>query len=262
LDNNYDRSAWELGLSKRIDENNSVYVRIATSFRFANIDEFGSSYNLDGTTRILLPQDSRDQEIGWKRNLGSRGHLNIRAYRSDLTNELSFRNDLGITGWGSILESNVNLPPTRRQGVDLDLSYQWSPAVLVGSSLSVRDARFREGAFEGKRIPMSASEIVSLRGEYTIDDRQRVGAMTRWTSSQYVALDFDNNYSMPSYAVSDLYYQYKTSQFDLAAKVLNIFDQNYYSYATRVTASGATPAYTAVYPDFGRSFWVSARWRF
>jgi outer membrane receptor protein involved in Fe transport len=109
---------------------------------------------------------------------------------------------------------------------------------------------------------MSASEIASLRGEYTIDDRQRVGAMTRWTSSQYVALDFDNNFSMPSYAVSDLYYQHKTSQFDLAVKVLNIFDQNYYSYATRVSASGAVPAYTGVYPDFGRSFWVSARWRF
>jgi iron complex outermembrane receptor protein len=160
------------------------------------------------------------------------------------------------------LESNVNLPPTRRQGVDLDLSYQWSPAILVGSSLSIRDAKFREGEFSGKRVPMSASEIISVRGEYAIDDRQRVGAMNRWTSSQYVALDFDNNYLMPSYAVSDLYYQYKTSQFDLAAKVLNIFDQNYYSYATRVSASGVMPAYTAVYPDFGRSFWVSARWRF
>ena len=262
LDNNYDRSAWELGLSKRIDDDNSVYARIATSFRFANIDEFGSSYYLDGTTRVLLPQTSRDQEIGWKRNFGSRGRLNIRAYRNDLTNELSFRNDLGITGWGSILESNVNLPPTRRQGLDLDLSYQWSAAILFGSSLSIRDAKFRDGEFSGKRIPMSASEIISLRGEYAIDDRQKVGAMTRWTSSQYVALDFDNNYSMPSYAVSDLYYQHKTSQFDLAVKVLNIFDQNYYSYATRVTASGATPAYTAVYPDFGRSFWISGRWRF
>jgi iron complex outermembrane receptor protein len=265
LDNNYDRSAWELGLSKRIDDDNSVYARIATSFRFANIDEFGSSYNLDQTTRILLPQTSRDQEIGWKRNLGSRGRFDIRAYRSDLMNELAFRNELGLVtgpGYSYILESNVNLQPTRRQGLDFDLSYQWSPAILVGSSLSIRDAKFREGEFSGKRIPMSASEIVSLRGEYAIDDRQRVGVMSRWTSSQYVALDFDNNYPMPSYTVSDLYYQHKTSQFDFAVKVLNIFDQNYYSYATRVTASGATPAYTAVYPDFGRSFWVSARWRF
>jgi len=268
-DNNYDRSAWELGLSKRIDDENSVYTRIATSFRFANIDEFSGSSNLDETTRILLPQTSRDQEIGWKRNFGSRGRLNFRAYRSDLMNELAFRNELGLIyytiggiNYSYMLESNINLPSTRRQGIDLDLTYQLTASILVGSSLSIRDAKFRQGEFSGKRIPMSASEIISLRGEYAIDDRQKIGAMTRWTSSQYVALDFDNNYPMPSYTVSDLYYQYKTSQFDLALKVLNIFDHNYYSYATRVSASGALPAYTAVYPDFGRSFWVSARWRF
>ncbi len=262
VDNRYTRSAWELGASKDLDSENSVYARIATSFRFANIDEFGSSYNLDGTARMLLPQTSSDQEIGWKRILGARGRLGVRLYRSDLQNELAFRNDLGVDVYNALLESNVNLQPTRRQGVDMDLSFPLTERMLVASSLGIRDAKFRSGDLAGNRIPMSAREVVSVRGEYTVDERQRFGAMARWISSQFVALDFENQYRMPGYAVADIYYQYRMGQFELSVKALNIFDRYYYSYATRVSPTASTAAYTGVYPDQGRSLWVALRLRF
>jgi iron complex outermembrane receptor protein len=262
VDNQYTRSAWELGASKRVTDQDNVYARFASSFRFANIDEFGSSYYLDGSTRPLLPQTSKDLEAGWKHQFGSRGRMDVRIYRSDLVNELAFRNDLGTTTWNTQLESNVNLSPTRRQGADLDLSYQWTRQLMLASSLSLRDARFRAGEFYGKRVPMSAGEIVSLRAEYAPDERQKLGTMWRWTSSQYVTMDFDNQYKMPGYAVTDLYYQYRIGKFDLSLKMLNVFDKYYYSYATRATDSVTSLAYTAVYPDQGRSLWVSARLRF
>ncbi len=261
-DNSFTRSAWELGVAKPIDAENTIYARVATSYRFANIDEFGTSYYLDGSTRPLLPQTSQDHEIGWKRQFGSRGRLDLRFYRSDLINELAFRNDLGTTSWGAQLESNVNLSPTRRQGVDLDFSYRLSSKLLVATSLALRDARFRSGEFTGKRVPMSAKEIVSLRSEYAWDDSQKFGVQARWTSSQYVAMDFENQYSMPDYAVTDLYYQYRAGKFDLSVKLLNVFDKSYYSYATRATDPVTSSPYTAVYPDQGRSLWVSARLRF
>jgi iron complex outermembrane receptor protein len=262
VDNRYTRSAWELGASKDIDSENSVYARWATSFRFANIDEFGSSYNLDGTARVLLPQTSRDHEIGWKRTLGARGRMDVRLYRSELNNELAFRNDLGIDVYNALLESNINLLPTRRQGVDVDLSYPVTDRLLVASSVGIRDARFRSGDLVGNRVPMSAREVVSIRGEYSFDERQRFGAMGRWISSQFVTLDFENQYRMPGYAVADLYYQYRFGNFELSLKALNIFDRYYYSYATRVSPTASAAAYTGVYPDQGRSLWVALRLRF
>lgn len=260
-DNQYTRSAWEFGASKRVTDNDNLYARISSSFRFANIDEFGSAYNLDGSTRVLLPQTSRDYEAGWKRQLGTRGRVDLRVYRSDLSNELSFRNDLGMTAYG-MLESNVNLSPTRRQGIDLDFSWQTTSQWLIAASLSLRDARFRDGELYGKRIPMSATEILSLRTEYAPDERQKLGLMGRWTSGQYVALDFDNQYRMPGYAVADLYYQYRVGKFDLSLKMMNVFDKSYYSYATRATDPVTSLLYTGVYSDQGRSLWVSARMRF
>lgn len=261
-DNRYTRSAWELGALKRIDEMQSVYARVGTSFRFANIDEFGSSYYPGYSVRPLLPQTSNDQELGWKRRFGSQGRMDVRVYRSDVTNELAFDHNLGPDGFGSILASNINLSPTRRQGADLDVSWQMSRSLLVGSALSFRDARFRSGEFDGKRVPMSAREVVSVRGEFAVDSKQTFGAMARWTSGQYVAMDFDNDYRMPGYAVADLYYQYRAGNIDLSVKALNVFDKAYYSYATRAIDASTSAFYTAVYPDQGRSVWVAARMRF
>lgn len=264
VSNRFTRSAWELGANKQVTAQDNVYARIATSFRFANIDEIGSSSDINFSPVTLRPQTSKDYELGWKRAFGSRGRMDIRVYRSNLDNELAFSH-LGFSD-NYLVGSNVNLPPTRRQGLDVNLSYQLTSKLLLASSLSVRDARFRAGAFEGKRVPMSAREVVSLRGEYAIDDRQKFGAMARWTASQYVALDFDNRYRMPSYAVADLYYQYRIGSIDLSLKALNIFDRSYYSYATRAQypfgAANYPDVYTAVYPDQGRSLWVSARLRF
>ena len=251
IDNAYTRSAWELGASKELDADNTVYARMATSYRFANTDEFTTSYAPDYSVVPLLPQTSRDYELGWKHLFGTRGRMDVRAYRSNLENEIVYMNF-----------SNVNLAPTRRQGIDVDLSYQLARQWLVASSLSLRDARFRSGEYEGKRVPMSAREIVSVRAEYAVDEKQKVGAMARWTSSQFVATDFDNQNRMPGYAVADLYYLFRAGQFDLSVKALNVFDKAYYSYATRSWDPTYSYQYTAVYPDAGRSLWFSARYRF
>ncbi len=262
IENRHTRSAWELGVTKELDAHDSVYARLATSYRFANIDEFTTSYAPDYTVLPLLPQTSTDQEIGWKHLFGARGRLDLRIYRSNLDNEIAYNNYVGVDNWGFVQGSNVNLAPTRRQGIDIDFSYQLSSRWLVASSLSLRDARFRSGDYEGKRVPMSAREVVSLRTEYALDSQQKLGAMARWTSAQYVAMDFNNESRMPAYAVADLYYQYKVGKFDLSVKALNLFDKSYYSYATRSWDPTSSFQYTAVFPDAGRSLWVSARYRF
>ncbi len=266
VDNRYTRSAWELGAARQLGPADSLYARLATSFRFANIDEIGTSFDAAYNPVNLLPQTSRDYELGWKRQFGDKGRMDLRIYRSDLDNELAYGN-LGLDGSGYLVSSNLNLAPTRRQGADLNLGYQLTAKLLVGTALSIRDARFRSGSYEGKRVPMSAGQVVSLRGEYALDPRQKVGAMARWMSSQFVALDFDNQYRMPGYAVADLYYQYRIGKIDFSLKALNIFDKSYYSYATRAQDAAASlpfapVLYTAVYPDAGRSLWVSARLRF
>ncbi len=240
----YARSAWELGASHALSSRDSVYVRESTSYRFANIDEFTTAYDNLFNVIALLPQTSRDHEIGWKHRFDDRGRLDVRAYQSDLDNEIIY----DVANY-----NNINLDPTRRRGVDVDGSYQLSKKIFVGGSLAIRDARFAAGANQGKQVPLSAREVATLRGEYAFDMIRKLGVLTQWVSGQFIAGDFGNQTRMPSYGVTDLYYQHKIGKVDLSFKVLNLFDKAYYSYAT---LSGGS---TAVYPDAGRSFWVSAR---
>ncbi len=244
----YSRSAWELGASHALSPSDTVYARASTSYRFANIDEFtGASYDANGNLVALLPQTSRDREIGWKHRFGDRGRMDTRVYQSSLSNEIILYDD-GVN-W----PANINLDPTRRRGIDIDGGYQLTRDMFVGASLALRDARFAKGDFSGKQVPLSAREVATIRAEYALAANQKIGLITQWIASQYVALDFDNQRRMPAYGVTDMYYQHRIGKVDLSFRVLNMFDKAFYSYATLSSGS------TAVYPDAGRSFWLSAR---
>lgn len=241
---NFARTAWELGASHALSASDSIYARESTSYRFANIDEFTTAYDNSFNVIALLPQTSRDHEIGWKHRFADRGRVDIRVYQSDLKNEIIY---------DVVNFNNINLQPTRRRGIDIDGGYQLSAKVFVGGSLAFRDARFVEGDNQGKQVPLSAREVATLRGEYAFDASRKLGVITQWVASQYIAGSFDNQNRMPSYGVTDAYYQHRIGKLDLFFKVQNLFDKSYYSYATLSNGS------TAVYPDAGRSFWVSAR---
>ncbi len=239
----YAQSAWEFGASHALTQNDSIYARESTSYRFANIDEFTTSYS--GANLVsLLPQTSRDHELGWKHRFDDRGRIDLRVYQSDLDNEIIY---------DVVNYNNINLDATRRRGLDIDAGYQLSSRIFAGGSLAFRDARFTAGANSGKVVPLSAREIATLRGEYAFDKASKLGVLSQWVSGQFIAGDFGNQIRMPSYGITDVYYQRKIGKVDLSFKVQNLFDKSYYSYAT---LSGGS---TAVYPDAGRSFWLSAR---
>ena len=240
---NYTNSAWEFGASHALTPQDSIYVRESTSYRFANIDEFTTSYSGANLTS-LMPQTSRDHELGWKHRFNDQGRLDVRVYQSDLDNEIIY---------DVINYNNINLDATRRRGIDIDGGYQLTSQIFVGGSFALRDARFAAGTNRGKLVPLSAREVATLRGEYTIDKASRLGVLTQWVSGQYIAGDFSNQTRMPSYGVTDIYYLHRIDKVDLSFRVQNLFDKSYYSYAT---LSGGS---MAVYPDAGRSFWLSAR---
>ncbi len=240
----YSRSAWEVGASHALTPSDSIYVRESTSYRFANIDEFATAYDNLFNVIALRPQTSRDHELGWKHRFADRGRLDVRLYQSDLENEIVF---------DVINFNNINLSPTRRRGIDIDGGYQVSKNLFIGGTLAYRDARFSSGTNQGKLVPLSAREVATLRGEYALDSASKLGVLTHWTAGQFVAGDFVNQVRMPSYGVTDMYYQHRIGKVDLSFRIQNLFDKAYYSYAS--LSNGAA----AVYPDVGRSFWLSAR---
>jgi outer membrane receptor protein involved in Fe transport len=75
------------------------------------------------------------------------------------------------------------------------------------------------------------------------------------TGSQQIGSDFSNLYTMPSYTVTDIYYQYKFPKWEFQLAVKNAFNKDYYSYATNAYINYTT-RYTALYPDMKRSIFA------
>ena len=71
-------------------------------------------------------------------------------------------------------------------------------------------------------------------------------------------MGFENSTTMPAYTVTDLFYRYQYKQWELQLSVRNLFNQEYYSYAT--DAYDSSTRYTALYPDMKRNLFLNFKY--
>lgn len=238
--------AWELGLSKSLTTQQSVYVRETKSYRVPNLDEFTTpAYDVNVAIN-LLPQTDRTSELGWKYSDAAKNSAGVRIYRSVLSHEIVY---------DPLQYGNINLNQTRRQGADFFAQIAVHPQVSLMGSLGLRQSTVEHGANAGKYLPLAARQVASLRGEWTPVTDHKISLGWMYVGRQYIAGDFLNEQSMPSYALMDLRYGLRRGSWDLSALVRNLTDKKYYAYAT------TTDGYS-VYPDPGRSVTLTARYRF
>lgn len=243
--------SWDIGLAKTVADGAEVFARVGTSFRLANADEFSCyTYFCPGNTlNLLKPQQSRDQEVGYKQRQVW-GQWSARAYRYALTNEI---------GMGSDQFSNVNYDPTRRQGLELDTKARISPKFDAAVQYAYREAVFTEGSYAGKQVPLAPKNVLTARLSYLMSETQNISLMTQWVSSQKISGDFDNTCQddIASYALVNARYSQKINSWTLSAGVNNLFDKHYYNLRTR-----CDPTKKSIYPEVGRTFLVTLQNRF
>lgn len=249
IDNEHDQNAWELGVTQPLSGNWSIYGRVGASFRLANLDEINPFYTLPGA--VLQPQTSRDFELGnrWKY---PGGRVEVRYYRSRLSNELGYDPTVGLFG------ANVNFDPTLRQGLELETQHDLTKTLGLQLNLGVREARFTQGAHDGQNVPLVAGATLSLRADWRPAPAHTINAGVLWVSSQNPGGDFANQFSMPAYTTVDARYAYQLRNMEFSFGVSNLMDKKYYSLAF-VNFTGTD---VGIYPEAGRAFTAALRVNF
>jgi iron complex outermembrane receptor protein len=242
--------AWELGASQPVAEYTTVFARFGNSFRLATVDEF--SFTTPGVP--LRPQTSRDLELGarWE-PAGTR--LEVRLYRHDLTDEIGF--DPAAVGPFGPFGANVNLAPTRRQGLEAEAMRELSKTVAVRVSAALRQSTFRSGPYAGNDVPLSPNQTLALRGDWTPLAGHRLTGGVQWVGEQ--TPQFDNACRIPAYATVDVRYAVEWRNAEFSLGVANLLDQRYYSQAFGCTAAGQV---TSIYPEPGRAATAAVRVQF
>ena len=157
---------------------------------------------------------------------------------------------------GSFFGANVNFDPTRRQGVEAELTQALDSTAHVRVVAASRQARFTDGPHDGKDVPLTAKTTLALRGDWQFAAGHRVDAGLNHVSSE--TPDFNNICTVPARTTLDLRYAYQWQMLEFALGVTNATDKKYYTQAFRCV-NGAT---SSIYPEDGRAFTGSVRIQF
>ncbi len=241
-------TAWDFGLSKRVNRTSTIYGRYARSYRLPGAEE----YNYTLSNIDLLPQISFDKEIGVKISMSSMDRFHARLFRYDITNEIGYDSSVSNTPFPG---ANINFSPTFKQGFELDFLKRVSTKWEYGILYTYQESKFKDGVYAGKDVPVSPRSKISFRSLYRLSAVDLIGLQANLISRQFIDGDFENTKGMPSYFLVDGSYTHKLRNIDLTLRIRNILDKKYYSYAT------ATSGYS-LYPDLGRNFMATLKANF
>ena len=256
------QDAWELGLRQALPAGLAVFGRIGKSFRFATSEEiYESNAFFLPEFQVLQPQTAKTYEAGveWR---GRGSFARASAFRTDVSNEIHL--DPFTTGVG-----NTNLPPSRRQGFELEGRWQATEGLLLNAGYTYTEARFLEGTLPGslfaigtdipiagKEVPLVPRHKFNAGGSLDLPYRMRFSA--NWVAVSSTIMDNDEPNTLgtriPAWNSLDVKLAQNGQNVRLALMVNNLLNSGYYTYAVR---SAFTADRYGVYPLPGRTVGVS-----
>lgn len=248
-----------LGLKDQISDQTSVYVRRAMGYQLPFIDQSNfTAYPSTGFGLQATTSTAYETGLNWQ---GNQVQLNTEAFLINLNNEISYY----IPPSGPA--ANYNLPPTRRQGMSFDGSYEPDSKWTLGASLTLMNNYFRGDLYTGNQIPGASDVLTDFTARYQINPIWSLYGESQYTGTEYANSD---NYNaapkIPAYWVENVAVNADFVNWLLSFRLNNLTNTTYYLYTTYVQglSSFNTDAVNPItyYPAPGRNFMVSLTYKF
>ena len=217
--------ASELGLSVPLTNQLTAFGKVGHSFRLATPDEL---IFISGAP--LKPQRSHDYQVGLRGNQDG-WQWGATLYRYDITDEIHFN---------SLTFANMNLDPTRRQGIELDGTWQVSPKWQVKGNATFQRAVFRSGVYggvdvSGNEVPLVPRRLASVTAHWQATSETGIDLTTRYVGEQRLDNDQANSTSLrlPAYTVVDLAIGQQYREWSWRFAINNLLDKRYTEYGIR-----------------------------
>ncbi len=244
------RSAYDVGITYA-KETWRLFGKTGKTFRFANTDElFGSdAFGKPVFAGDLRPQHGTIHEIGGQIR-GSTTSLRASLYRLDLKDEI---------GYDGALFANINFAPTRRDGMEVEGDWQVNGLLTLKANYAYIDAKFREGAYMNKAVPLVARHQGNVQAILKTGSVGTYSAMLHHTGERRYGSDFDNTHgTLGGYTTLDLQATWDFKPWQVSAKLMNATDKKYSPFA----GYSAFRSDTYYYPADGRALFLTGRYAF
>ena len=232
---NYDDSErvhmLEAGIEKQFTPSTAAYFKWTRSARVTTVDEL---FEFDPNTfaRVFSPLDpqiSNGFDLGTHYRV-DRAAVTINAYYMRLKDEIHFN---------PVTFENINLDPTRRYGLELSGAYDVTDRLKLQGNYTYMRAKFRDGDFSGKNVPLVPENTASLTGIWKQTPATDVVVSANFVDNKYFDNDQSNSFEkkIPSYTTVDAKISHRYRGFRLTAEVNNIFEEKFYDYGVSSTFS-------------------------
>lgn len=246
-DHTFSLNAFDLQGSYEFTPLVTVFAKAGRSYRVANVDDNG--YTADN--QPLAPQRSNDLELGATFGDQSR-QLTVKVFRHKLKDEIYYDPLAGIFG------ANVNLDPTKHQGVEIEARTSITKSFILSATLQHVYAEFTDGSYAGKEMTLIPKNTATMRLSWLPGNGQSADVGIQWVDQQRFSGDFTNSCSsrVSPYTTLDARYAIQKGAWEFAISGENLANKDYYSQA--YGDCGNDP-FLSIYPDPGRSIRLSAR---
>ena len=239
------------GIRWQLSPAQSVTLRRTGNYRFPKAEE---NANTPVSVQHLDTQTGVDYALGY--------HVSAHGWQFNTTIfDLRLRNEIMYDPYkaaGRPFGENRNLPSTNRLGVNVDASCQVMDRWQLNGQYSMVDARFRRGAYKGKRIPLVATHRFTLASAVSLSSHWRWGLDTQYTGHRYGSGDDQNRATgLPATVLFNTHLNWRYQHWHATLTVNNVFNRLYNTYATYVSSSN-TEYY---YPAAGRVWLVQLSWQ-
>jgi iron complex outermembrane receptor protein len=138
-----------LGITRHLGADTNFYANIGRGFETPTFTEIAYTASGSGPNLALQAARSTHAEVGLKTRLAEGHRLDVALFRIDTRDEIVVASNTG----GRAVYRNAG--QTRRTGLEVAYSAQWTPEWRSHLALSTLDARFRDAALvpAGNRIP-------------------------------------------------------------------------------------------------------------
>ncbi|TRZ93779.1 TonB-dependent receptor [bacterium] len=252
--------AFNTGLVYSFKEDSNLFIDVAKSFRFPEVDEFNytdQNYQQQIDTS-LEPQSSINYQAGLRHKFSDRVKGSLSIFRMNVKNEIYYNaKDMLVYGYWN--GKNENYDKTVHEGLDASLDTKLSDRIMLFGNYTFTNAYFNGGEYDNNEIPLVPRHKGSVGLRFTLPKNITLNLTGTYTGERYFLNDQANAYSkLNGYMVADTNLSWRYKELTVTFGINNFLGKEYSEYAGVLVDSG-TKFY---YPSPGRNFNLKLEYQF
>lgn len=258
----YSANAGDIAFNFKYLEGQRIYIKWNQSYRFPNVDEFWTWSSAGGSPSfggILKPQTAQTYELGGNWQI-LKTNLTAAVFSSVSQNEILYN---PATYNNSNSPYNIN-----RTGANLNFLSPVTSQLSIGGGGTVQNAFYANGPYQNQAIAQVPNLLLNARAIYVLNNNWSLGGVVNYVSNQrYDAAPsyYSSLNVMPSYAVGDIYANYRMGNWETRLTVKNVGNAQYstyggYGYVQFPNNSSGNSYY--YYANDPRSIYLSSKYNF